>query len=208
MRKNLSTSIAKIDSPAVYGTGLVDLALSALYAGGFMFLLSGSLSIMAYAIWGVPIPTLLFVSIALSLFAAGLLGFVRMLAVERDNRVEKQERQRRRVREDSDFDFSDSLAEDRRLGREPNASRLDSVARKILRRYYASKSISRAACTEAAICTHAEWNRVNALLQSRGIRVGRLLVPDSYPKALVTWYSGENHATSFRLVDGEMVARE
>lgn len=208
MNRKLRSSIETLDSPAIPGVGLVDLAWSAVFAGGFMFLLSVSLSITIYAIWNVSPWKLLLADIVLALAAAGLLGFVRMLAVERTDRVEKQERLRRRVREDSEFDFSNALAEDRRMGREPNASRLDSVARRIMRRYYAQKSMSRAACTEASICTHAEWNRVNGLLQSRGLRTGRLLTPPSYQEALVAWYSGEDTTRSFRYVNGEMVARE
>ena len=208
MNRKLRSSVATLDSPIIPGVGLVDLALSALYAGGFVFLFSGSLSITVYAIWNVSPWTLLLVDIVLALAAAGGLGFYRMLAIERDEGVSRTELQRRRLFEDNDWEMANETHEDVRLGREPNASRLDSVARRMMRRYYASKSISRAACTGAGICTHAEWKKCNDLLKARGIRVGRLLAPESYPKALEMWYSREDTTQRFRFVDGEMVARE
>jgi len=132
MRQKLSANVAMIDSPAIYGTGLVDLAMSALYAGGFMLLLSGSLSITVYAIWDVSPWTLLLVDTVLALAAAGGLGFYRMLAIERDEGVSRTELQRRRIFEDSDWERANETHADVRMGREPNASRLDSVARRIM----------------------------------------------------------------------------
>ena len=208
MNRKLSAHVAAIDSPAVPGSGLTDLAISALYAGGFVLLLTGSLSFVIYAIWEISPLTLLFADVSLSLFAAGLLGFWRMLMVERTERASSHELLRRRVREDADWEMATDVHADVRLGREPNASRLDAVARRIMRRYYASKSISRKACTSAGICTHNEWNKCNDLLKTRGIRAGRLLNPPSYSAALVAWYEGEAQARRFAFVDGEMVARE
>lgn len=208
MKRKLSANFAQIDSPGIPGTGLVDLALSALYAGGFVFLFAGSLSITVYAIWEVSPLTLLLADIVLSLAAAGGLGFWRMLACERDDRVNRTELQRRRLFEDADWNMAADVHTDVRLGREPNASRTDEVARKLMRRYYASKSISRKACVNDSICSHAEWNKVNALLQTRGIRAGRLLVPDNYPAALEAWYKGEDTTRRFSFVDREMVAAE
>lgn len=209
MRKQpgLRSSIEQIDSPIFPGSGPREMALSILLAAIFPFLGIVILGAVGNFMWEWRFKPWVAVGAAIAAIMLIILGPWRMMRVERDERVERQLLARNLALDDAERSLATEIVEEIAMGREPNAQRIDSVARKIMRRHFMGLPFSREECVKAGVCNYAEWNRVSELMRSRGVKKGNKIVPDAYHKALELWYAGEEKANSFRIVDGELVPK-
>lgn len=132
------------------------------------------------------------------------LGWV-IKAAARPWRVDDEIRKRVWAAEDAEREAqqeaAEAAAEDVRTGaldtdRDPTtlnqAQLLHLVAIEVLRRHYVlGKKVTRAAMTEAGLCTQPQWNHVNAALQAIGLKTNKTMRDDlGFETAWEIWQGG------------------
>jgi hypothetical protein len=144
------------------------------------------------------------VIVSVSAIAAFSLGIYRMLRYERMEREERLELERKRIREDWEFDRARGVSEDARATTLDQAQ-IDVAAMQILQRYYQDKEWSRDAMVGAGLMTAQLWNEANALLKKRRIRHQRktMLNPPTFSAAWAMYCEAKLRANQHRVVNGD-----
>ena len=137
-----------------------------------------------------------------AIFAVALAVY-RTFRHEREEKIRREEILRQWEREDWEWEKLTRVEEEdaERAQAELAEADIDYIARQLLKRYYATleatgdpakavTAISRRACVKVGICNQPQWNLVNHLLQTRGIRDGRYLKPQSFAEAWGLWVEG------------------
>ncbi len=188
------------DSPYLPGQGLLQesLYLALIVFGAGMLLLFVPLYLT------MPLLEAVLVTVEAVPLVAALSALVALImAVYRALRYERRERRYMRMmdyqleqmrREFETRETYVSAAEKQ----EVDSRRWDRLAYEVLKRYYsvlqrtgdpnqAVHAISRRVCVSEGLCTQADWNELNRLLQTRGIRGKRFLIPKTFEEAWQLW---------------------
>jgi len=201
--------VEELDSPHVPGTGWTDLLWSGVAAALALLVGLAVLFLYAFLRWDWrDIGGNLLLALLLSVVFGVAVIVRRLFVFERTEKLQVQETRRRWWREDEEWRQTQRLDDDRHEQREPNAAKIDLIARRILTRYYAGQSITRDACTAEGVCNFSEWNQVNDLLKKRGLRRGHKVTAANFAEAWAAWLEVNTKATRFRFVDGEPVPAE
>ena len=184
------------------GQGLLEESLA---LAGIIFA-AGEVLIFGLTYVVLPLNEAAMTTVALMPLVAALAAFVALaLAVYRVLRYERRERRhlammdlqvehlRRQVE-----DTGERLTGTRFAEHESGTRYWDQLAYEMLKRYYsvlqrtgdpnqAVHAISRRVCVKDGVCTQTDWNELNRLLQTRGIRGKRFLIPKTFEEAWQLW---------------------